>query len=209
MPQIKLQPSLLSADLGRLSDEITRAEPYVDGFHFDVMDGQFVPNLTFGPPVLQCLASSKPFDAHLMVEQPDILLEPFAKAGAKALSVHIETCPHIHRTLQRIRDLGMLAGVVLNPGTGYEVAREAIGFADFALVMSVNPGFSGQAFIPETLDKVCRIRSDFPELDIQIDGGMNAQTAPQAIAAGANWIVSGSFFWQADKLASAAQALRG
>ncbi len=209
MPEIKIQPSLLSADMSRLGDEIKRAEPFVDGFHFDVMDGQFVPNLTFGAPVLKCLASNKPFDAHLMVEKPDVLLDDFAEAGAVALSVHIETCPHIHRTLQRIRDLGMQAGVVVNPGTSLEVAIEAIGFADFVLVMSVNPGFSGQAFIPESLEKVRRIRAEFSEKDIQIDGGISDKTVDFALEAGANWIVSGSFFWNADNLEQAATTLRG
>ncbi len=209
MSQIKIAPSLLSADMSRFAAEIARAEPFVDGFHFDVMDGQFVPNLTFGAPVLKCLTSTKPFDAHLMVEKPDVLLEDFAKAGADALSVHVEVCPHIHKTLQTIRLLKMRAGVVLNPGTSFEFAREAIALADFVLIMSVNPGFSGQSFLPETLQKVRRIRDEFPDLDIQIDGGMSDKTIGAALAAGANWIVSGSYFWQAQDLQHAANILRG
>lgn len=207
--QIKIMPSLLSADMSQLGAEIARAEPFVDGFHFDVMDGQFVPNLTFGAPVLKCLTSSKPFDAHLMVEQPEVLLADFAKAGASALSVHVETCPHIHKTLQSIRALNMKAGVVLNPGTSFEFASEAIALSDFVLIMSVNPGFSGQSFIPETLAKVRRIRAEFPSLDIQIDGGMSDKTIAAALEAGANWIVSGSYFWEAADLAHAADVLRG
>jgi len=209
MHQIRIFPSLLSADFGKLQAEIDRAAPYVDGFHFDVMDGHFVPNLTMGAPVLKCLKSDKPFDAHLMVESPDHLLAAFAKAGASAISVHVENCPHIHRTFQLLHDLGVAAGIAINPGTSFETAIEAIEFADFVLVMSVNPGFSGQEFIPETLKKVRKIRERFPHVDIQIDGGINDKTIAQALAAGANWIVSGSYFWQAADQKKAAALLRG
>jgi len=209
MPDVFLSPSLLSADFGHLQDEINRAESVVDGFHFDVMDGQFVPNLTAGAPVLRCIKSTKPIDAHLMVENPDILIPDFAKAGASALSVHIEVCPHLHRTFQNIRENGMRAGVALNPATGFECAREAIGMADFVLVMSVNPGFSGQQFIPEALEKIRKIRAEFPEKGVQIDGGVNAKTISAVLEAGANWIVSGSYFWEAEDLSEAAQILRG
>lgn len=200
MPSIKLSPSLLSADFGNLQADINRAEPYVDGFHFDVMDGQFVPNLTVGAPVLKCLKSQKPFDAHLMVEKPDVLLKDFADAGASALCVHTEVCHHLHKTLQTIRQLGMASGVVLNPATSFESTKDAIAMADYVLIMSVNPGFSGQSFIPEVLEKVKKIRKTFPEKDIQIDGGMNDKTVSLAIEAGANWIVSGSYFWNSPDL---------
>jgi len=202
-------PSLLSADFSCLQEEIDRAEPFVDGFHFDVMDGQFVPNLTAGAPVLACLKSQKPFDAHLMVEKPDVLLEDFAKAGATALSVHFEVTPHIHRTFQEIQRLGMKAGVALNPATSFEAAKDAIAFADFVLVMSVNPGFSGQSFLPEVLPKVKKIREAFPEKDIQIDGGAAADTISQMLEAGANWIVSGSYFWKSSDLKKAGKVLKG
>ncbi len=209
MPSLILSPSLLSADFGHLQDEINRAESVVDGFHFDVMDGQFVPNLTAGAPVLQCVKSQKPIDAHLMVENPDILIDDFAKAGAGAISVHFEVCRHLHRTFQHIREKKMYAGVVLNPATSFESARDAIGMADFVLIMSVNPGFGGQKFIPETLEKIRKIRAEFPEKDIQIDGGVNAETISEILKAGANWIVSGSYFWQSADLAEAARVLRG
>lgn len=209
MPAIKVMPSLLSANFGALQADIDRAEPFVDGFHFDVMDGQFVPNLTVGAPVLEWLKSKKPFDAHLMVEKPDVLLEDFAKAGASALSVHVEVCPHLHRTLQNIKELGMKAGVVLNPATTAEAHWDAIEMADFVLIMSVNPGFGGQSFIPETLKKVRKIREAFPGKDIQIDGGINEKTIADALEAGANWIVSGSYFWKSENLETAANILKG
>lgn len=209
MPAVKIMPSLLSANFGALQADIDRVEPFVDGFHFDVMDGQFVPNLTVGAPVLQCLQSQKPFDAHLMVEKPDVLLEDFAKAGASALSVHVETCPHLHRTLQRIRDLGMKAGIVLNPATSIEGYPDAIAMADYILIMSVNPGFGGQKFIPETLTKVQKIREQFPKKDIQIDGGINEKTIQSAIEAGANWIVSGSYFWKSENVETTGKILKG
>jgi ribulose-phosphate 3-epimerase len=209
MPAIKIMPSLLSANFGALQADVDRAEPFVDGFHFDVMDGQFVPNLTVGAPVLQCLQSQKPFDAHLMVEKPDVLLEDFAKAGASALSVHVETCPHLHRTLQNIKELGMTSGIVFNPATSVEAYWDAIEMADFVLIMSVNPGFGGQKFIPETLKKVKKIRAKFPEKDIQIDGGINEKTIADALESGANWIVSGSYFWKSENIEEAGKILRG
>lgn len=206
---VKVSPSLLAAHLGNLQAEIDRAEPFVDGFHFDVMDGHFVPNLTMGAPVLAMLKSGKPFDAHLMVTNPDELLADFAKAGAAALSVHFETGFHLHRTLQKIRSLGMRAGVALNPTTSFEAAYEAIGYADFVLIMSINPGFSGQAFIPEVLQKTRRIRAAFPDKEIQIDGGANGQTIGAILEAGVNWIVSGAYFWSHPDLGAAANTLRG
>ena len=202
-------PSLLSAHFGALQADIDCVEAFVDGFHFDVMDGQFVPNLTVGAPVLSCLTSQKPFDAHLMVEKPDILIDDFAKAGAKAVSVHFETCPHIHRTFQHIRHAGMKAGVALNPATSFESAKDAISMADFVLIMSVNPGFGGQQFIPEVLEKVRQVRAAHPEKDIQIDGGIHEKTVFKAIEAGANWIVSGSYFWKSKNKQQAAAILRG
>ena len=209
MSSIQISPSLLSANFGCLQADIDRAEPFVDGFHVDVMDGHFVPNLTMGAPVLSCLHSKLPFDAHLMVTNPDDLLEDFAHAGASALAVHTEVCPHLHRTIQRIREQGMRAGVVLNPATSFAFAKDMIAFSDYVLVMSVNPGFSGQSFLPEVLPKVREIRAHFPEKDIQIDGGIHQDTIQEALNAGANWIVSGSFFWKSKNFQEAAQILRG
>lgn len=210
MLPVKIQPSLLACDMGKFQKEIDAIEPFVDGIHFDVMDGQFVPNLSFGSPILSHLSTQTElgFDAHLMCENPDILLEGFAKAGAKALSVHFEACPNIHRTLQRINELGMISGVALNPATSYAQSYEAIKKADYVLVMSVNPGFGGQKFLPETLEKIEEIRKNFPEKNIQIDGGITNETAPLAIAAGANWLVSGSYIFQSDDMQLACNALR-
>ncbi len=209
MPAVKIFPSLLSADFGNLQADVHRTEDCVDGFHFDVMDGQFVPNLTVGAPVLRCIKSKRPFDVHLMVEKPDILLKDFSDAGAAAVSVHFETCPHLHRTIEMIHELGMAAGVAINPATSFQAAYEAIRMADFVLIMSVNPGFSGQSFIPEVLGKVRKIRAEFPQKDIQIDGGINDQTIHLVLEAGANWIVSGSYFWNAKDTKAVASILRG
>jgi ribulose-phosphate 3-epimerase len=208
MSDIKVFASLLSADFGSLQTEIHRGEAFVDGFHVDVMDGVFVPNLTFGAPVLGCVKSKKPFDVHLMVENPDILLSDMVSAGADAISVHVETCPHLHRTLQNIRKLGIMSGVAINPATSFETVCDALPFADYVLVMSVNPGFSGQSFIPETLEKVRKIRERYPHKDIQIDGGINDKTASLVVEAGANWIVSGSYFWKAPSLKEAVRILK-
>lgn len=210
MLPIKIQPSLLACNMSEFQKEIDKIDPFVDGIHFDVMDGQFVPNLSFGFPVLSHLQTQTElgFDAHLMCENPDILLDGFAKAGAKALSVHFEACPNIHRTLQRINELGMISGVALNPATSYAQSYEAIKKADFVLIMSVNPGFGGQKFLPEVLEKVKEIRKNFPEKNIQIDGGITDKTAPLAIEAGANLLVSGSYLFGADDLENACKSLR-
>jgi ribulose-phosphate 3-epimerase len=201
--KIQVYPSLLSANAGKFQEEIERIEEFVDGIHFDVMDGHFVPNLSFGAQVLRCLKTRKLFDVHLMVTNPDSLLEDFAEAGAHSLSVHFEVCPHLFRTLDHIRGLGMKAGVVINPSTSFESAKEGISYADFVLVMSVNPGFGGQKFLPEVLPKVRAIRSFFPEKDIQIDGGIDAQTVLVAKEAGANIFISGSYLFGSTDVQSA------
>ena len=208
---IKIQPSLLACNMGKMQEEINSIDNFADGIHFDVMDGQFVPNLSFGAPVLEHLSTQSElgFDVHLMCEQPDILLESFVKAGAKAICVHMESCPNIHRTLQVIKGFNILAGVALNPGTSYETAYEAIKFADYVLIMSVNPGFGGQKFLPEVLEKIKHIRKNFPEKIIQIDGGITTETAPLAIEAGANWLVAGSAIFKAKNREDACKKLRG
>lgn len=208
MSSIQIFPSVLAADLGNLQAEINRADPYSDGIHYDVMDGNFVPNLSYGAPVLKCLKSKNIFDAHLMVQNPENLLEDFAKAGAGMLSVHFEACQNVHRTLQQINELGIKSGIALNPGTSYESAYEAIKKADFVLVMSVNPGFGGQKFLPEVLEKIQKIRENFPEKDIQIDGGITNKTAPLAIEAGANLLVAGSYLFGAENFSAASALLR-
>jgi ribulose-phosphate 3-epimerase len=217
MPSVQhpvlVAPSLLSADFARLADEIATVAT-ADTLHIDVMDGHFVPNLTLGAPIVAALhkVSPLPLDCHLMVTNPDALLDDFAKAGTHALSVHVEVCWHLHRTLQRIRDLGMQVGVAFNPHTPVAALEPILPFCDFVLAMSVNPGFGGQKFIPEVLTKVRQIdvwrAAHKPELRIQIDGGITPHTIGAARQAGADWFVAGSaVFGQADRPAAIA-ALR-
>ena len=214
-PRPCLAPSILSADFARLGEAIAAVEPFAGMLHVDVMDGHFVPNITLGPPVVERLRSvtGLPMDCHLMIEEPDRYIAAFAAAGTDYLSVHQEACPHLHRTLQTIRENGMRAGVALNPATPVETLEVILGDLDFILVMSVNPGFGGQKFIPSALDKIRRLRRTLSErgLDaaIQVDGGVAAPTIPALVEAGADWFVAGSAVFGAPDPAAAAQALRG
>ncbi len=194
-----IAPSILSANFLALGEDIhTCQEAGADWIHVDVMDGHFVPNLTMGPPVVAALrqATDLPLDVHLMVNAPERLLEDFARAGADGLTVHVETCPHLHRTLQQIRALGCRAGVTLNPGTPVSAIAPVLHLADVVLVMSVNPGFSGQAFLPEVLPKIAEVRARLDDLRseawLEVDGGISAQTIASVRAAGATAFVAGS-----------------
>jgi ribulose-phosphate 3-epimerase len=196
---VRIAPSILSADFGRLAEEVRAAETAgADWIHVDVMDGRFVPNITLGPPIVKAIraATSLPVDVHLMIVEPERYLEDFAHAGADVLSVHVEACTHLHRTLQNVRHLGKRAGVVLNPATHENSIRYVIESIDVVLVMSVNPGFGGQAFIPEVLPKVRAIRDMIDRsgrtIDLQIDGGIAHDTAAGAAEAGARVLVAGS-----------------
>ncbi|MCD6319305.1 MAG: ribulose-phosphate 3-epimerase [Candidatus Desulfofervidaceae bacterium] len=195
----KIAPSILSADFARLAEEIRAVEEAgADWIHVDVMDGHFVPNLTIGPPVVASLrkVTDLPLDVHLMIEKPERFLEEFAKAGADILTVHVETCPHLHRTLQIIKKLGKKAGVSLNPATPLCFLEPVLEEVDLVLIMSVNPGFGGQKFIPSALDRIRQVRKWIEErglnIDLEVDGGINADTIAKVAAAGANVFVTGS-----------------
>jgi len=196
---MKIAPSILSADFSRLGDEIRAVEEGgADWIHVDVMDGHFVPNITIGPVVTRGArrATDLPLDVHLMIEEPDRYLEAFVEAGANMVTVHQETCRHLHRTLARIRELGAWAGVALNPATPLESVRDVLGDLDLLLVMSVNPGFGGQRFIPGSAEKVRRARALLDEVgssaELEVDGGVDAGNAAELVRAGATVLVAGS-----------------
>jgi ribulose-phosphate 3-epimerase len=213
--QIDIAPSILSADFSRLGEEIASVERGgANILHVDVMDGRFVPNITVGLPVVESLARSTrlPIDAHLMIVEPGRYAEKFVAAGARMVSVHVEADAHLHRTLMSIRKAGAKAGVVLNPATALSEIEEAIDYADYVLVMSVNPGFGGQEFIPRSLDKVRNLRRmiDARGLSarIEIDGGIDKGNIEQVVAAGAEIIVAGSAIFGARDPEVAARELR-
>jgi ribulose-phosphate 3-epimerase len=190
-----LSPSLLSADFTRLGEQIAELEHAgVDWLHVDVMDGHFAPNISLGPLIVAaCRQTSQlPVDVHLMIENPERYLEAFAKAGANLITIHVETGYHPYRTLQTIRDLGCRPGIALNPGTPAAAITELLPLVDMVLVLGTNPGFSGQAFLPQMLSKITAIRQEKPDVLIQVDGGMNTETLPAAFLAGANVFVAGN-----------------
>ena len=212
---IVIAPSILSADFGRLAEEVEAVEAAgADWIHVDVMDGRFVPNLTIGPPVVKAIrrATKLPLDVHLMIVEPERYLDAFAAAGADTLTVHVEACPHLHRTLEHIRSLKKRAGVVLNPATTETTLRYVLGMTDLVLVMSVNPGFGGQSFLGEVLPKVAAIRKMIDEsghtIDLEIDGGIGTDTIAAAAKAGARAFVAGSAVFTKPSYEEAISSLR-
>ena len=199
MGKIKIAPSILSADFSRLGEQVLVAEAAgADYIHVDVMDGHFVPNITMGPMVVNAVrqVTGLPLDVHLMIESPERYLAEFCAAGADILTVHVETCPHLHRTVQQIKELGCRAGVTLNPATPVSSLEEILPYVDLVLVLTVNPGFGGQAFIQGMLPKIRRVRAMLDDIgsaaELEVDGGIGPKTAPSTVHAGADVLVAGS-----------------
>ncbi|QQR55611.1 ribulose-phosphate 3-epimerase [Candidatus Peregrinibacteria bacterium] len=210
--KILIAPSILSADFGRLNEEIASVEPYCDWISVDVMDGHFVPNITVGMPVVKNLKTKLPIECHLMIEHPERYVEAFIKAGAQIVSVHYETLgeqgEQVREVLGHIRDLGAKASLAIKPATSVLVCEPFLDLMDCAVVMSVEPGFGGQKFMPEALDKIRWLREHKPELDIIVDGGMNAETAKLCREAGANVLVAGSYVFGAADRKAVIESLR-
>ena len=213
---VKIAPSILSANFAKLGEEILDVERGgADYIHVDVMDGHFVPNITIGPLIVEAIRpiTKLPLDVHLMIENPDTYIEAFAKAGADYITVHVEACPHLHRTIQLIKSFGVKAGVVLNPATPVVHIQHIIQDVDMVLLMTVNPGFGGQKFISSVLPKIAEVKrlADElnPHLEIEIDGGVNEETAKLCIEQGANVLVAGSAVYNQADRSEAIRKIRG
>lgn len=214
---LRIAPSILSADFSKLASEIQEVEQGgADWIHVDVMDGHFVPNITIGPLVVESIRphTKLPLDVHLMISEPDSYIQTFAAAGADCISVHVETCKHLHRTLDLVKEQGVKAGVVLNPATPIEHIEYVLPQLDFVLIMTVNPGFGGQQFIQPMLAKIRRLRNMLDEngysnVEIEVDGGINSTTAPLVTEAGANILVAGNAIFNEPNRAEAIQKIRG
>jgi ribulose-phosphate 3-epimerase len=211
----KIAPSILSADFTHLADEIAKVtEAGADMIHVDVMDGHFVPNFTIGPPIVKAIrkVTRLPLDVHLMMTNPEDFISEFIKAGSNYITVHVETCPHLHRTIQSIKEEGVKAGVTLNPATPLSSVEEILGEVDLLLIMSVNPGFGGQSFIPSVLEKLRRARKMIDErglnVELEIDGGVKVENIAAMSQAGADIFVSGSAIFQSKDYKDTIQKMR-
>lgn len=211
---VKIAPSILAADFAALGEAIARVETAADLLHVDVMDGHFVPNLTIGPPVVEAIRrrTRLPLDVHLMIEAPERFIGPFARAGAAVLTVHVETCPHLHRTIQQIREANVRPGVSLNPATPLALVEPVLADVDLVLLMSVNPGFGGQRFIPSVLGKIAELARRLAALptppELEVDGGITLENCREVAAAGATILVAGSAVFGAPDPGAAVRALR-
>lgn len=214
-PPVKIAPSILSADFARLAEEVRKVEAAgADWIHVDVMDGHFVPNLTVGPPIVESLrkVTRLPLDVHLMITNADAYIGAFADAGADYLTVHVEACPHLHRTVQAIKERGVRAGVTLNPATSVSTLEEIAAAADLILVMSVNPGFGGQRFIPSIVDKIAKVRELLDRVHspalLEVDGGIKVDNVGLVVEAGADVLVAGSAIFSSSDYAHTIKAMR-
>lgn len=207
-PKIQIAPSILSADFGNLNADIKTVEPYCDRLHVDVMDGHFVPNITLGAPIMRMIKTKLPMEAHLMIQRPQDYIKDFVDAGAKLIIVHQEACTHLHRIIHQIKDYGVKVGVSLNPATSLVTLENVLEDLDQVLIMTVNPGFGGQSFIENAVPKIIELRELMPNLDIEVDGGVTAETAKIAIEAGANILVAGSYIFGSKDRKKAIASLR-